>query len=198
MGDLQVTQVLELANTRHRSGDGEAPADDAHDHLATAESARAYLAASGFTVPEGPLTEVQLTRLRELRDLSAAVLDVPADRWRAAVASAATRHLFRFDERGQAVPADSGWDGFIAGFVPTLFELVAQADRLRRCASPTCRWLFLDRSKNHSRVWCEMASCGSRAKMRRYRDRRAASADAHGPGTKTVVGPATGFADTEA
>lgn len=32
----------------------------------------------------------------------------------------------------------------------------------------TCPWLFLDRSRNHSRRWCDMQVCGSRAKMRRY------------------------------
>ncbi len=186
MGDLEVTQLLELANTRHRSADGEATSTWDHDHLATPESARAYLASSGFEVPDGPPTPGQLAALCELRDLSASVLDVPEDRWRSELGRAAARHLFRYDEQGRTVPASPGWDGFIAGFVPPMFELKRQSDRLQRCASPTCRWLFLDRSKNHSRVWCEMASCGSRAKMRRYRDRRATAATAR---TRSAAGP---------
>jgi predicted RNA-binding Zn ribbon-like protein len=40
------------------------------------------------------------------------------------------------------------------------------------CASETCRWLFLDTSKNHSRRWCEMAICGNRVKVRRFQARR--------------------------
>ena len=35
-------------------------------------------------------------------------------------------------------------------------------------ACPTCGWFFLDVSKNQSRVWCSMDTCGARAKARRY------------------------------
>lgn len=37
-------------------------------------------------------------------------------------------------------------------------------DRLKIC--PNCEWLFIDRSKNRSRTWCDMAVCGNRAKAR--------------------------------
>lgn len=40
--------------------------------------------------------------------------------------------------------------------------------RLHACAAETCRWLFLDTSKNRTRRWCEMKTCGNRAKARRY------------------------------
>jgi predicted RNA-binding Zn ribbon-like protein len=43
-----------------------------------------------------------------------------------------------------------------------------QVDRVRECASETCSWLFLDSSRNRRRKWCDMASCGNRAKARRY------------------------------
>lgn len=46
------------------------------------------------------------------------------------------------------------------------------AERVRRCADPECGWLFLDRSKNRSRRWCDMADCGNRAKARRFQERR--------------------------
>jgi predicted RNA-binding Zn ribbon-like protein len=38
--------------------------------------------------------------------------------------------------------------------------------RVKSC--PTCGWLFLDVSKNRSRRWCSMDTCGSVAKARRY------------------------------
>src|SRR5919204_6146925 len=41
-----------------------------------------------------------------------------------------------------------------------------ERDRIRECASPTCEWVFLARSKNRSRRWCDMADCGNRAKAR--------------------------------
>ena len=40
--------------------------------------------------------------------------------------------------------------------------------RLHACASDTCRWLFLDTSKNRTRRWCDMQICGNREKARRY------------------------------
>ena len=40
--------------------------------------------------------------------------------------------------------------------------------RIRRCDMETCRWFFVDRSKNHSRRWCDMKVCGNRAKAREY------------------------------
>jgi predicted RNA-binding Zn ribbon-like protein len=47
--------------------------------------------------------------------------------------------------------------------------------RLRRCGSPTCYWLFLDQTKNSSRRWCEMKSCGNVMKVRRHRERQRAA-----------------------
>ena len=42
----------------------------------------------------------------------------------------------------------------------------ARLARLRLCAN--CRWLFIDGSRNRSRVWCDMAVCGNRQKARRH------------------------------
>jgi predicted RNA-binding Zn ribbon-like protein len=42
----------------------------------------------------------------------------------------------------------------------------------RICAAEDCSWLFLDTSKNHSRRWCDMKTCGNRAKARRYQERK--------------------------
>jgi len=46
--------------------------------------------------------------------------------------------------------------------------------KIRSCASDTCRWLFLDTSKNHTRRWCEMKTCGNRMKARRFQSRQTA------------------------
>lgn len=43
--------------------------------------------------------------------------------------------------------------------------------RLRRCGNASCYWLFIDETKNASRRWCEMASCGNLMKVRRHRTR---------------------------
>lgn len=43
-----------------------------------------------------------------------------------------------------------------------------ELEDVRICASDTCNWLFLDTSKNHTRRWCDMKSCGNRAKARKH------------------------------
>jgi len=43
-----------------------------------------------------------------------------------------------------------------------------QLDRVRECDGASCTWLFLDQSRNHSRRWCSMETCGNRAKVRRH------------------------------
>jgi predicted RNA-binding Zn ribbon-like protein len=46
-------------------------------------------------------------------------------------------------------------------------------DRVKGCA--TCRFHFLDLSKNRSRRWCSMDDCGTADKMRKYVARRASA-----------------------
>ena len=58
----------------------------------------------------------------------------------------------------------------LAPLVGTL--MAAQADgswtRVKACARDTCRWLFYDTTRNHSRTWCTSTTCGSREKAKRY------------------------------
>jgi len=51
-----------------------------------------------------------------------------------------------------------------------------ELDTVRVCASDSCNWLFIDTSKNHSRRWCNMKSCGNREKARRFYTRKKGSA----------------------
>ena len=41
--------------------------------------------------------------------------------------------------------------------------------KVRECAADNCGWLFIDRSRNQSRRWCDMKICGNREKVRRHR-----------------------------
>ena len=45
-----------------------------------------------------------------------------------------------------------------------------EISRMKICGS--CGWLFLDRSRNRSRTWCDMAVCGNRVKASRHYHRR--------------------------
>lgn len=55
-------------------------------------------------------------------------------------------------------------------------ELLLHGDtsRLRECAAHDCGWLFIDTSRNRSRRWCSMQSCGNRAKVSHFRERHRA------------------------
>jgi predicted RNA-binding Zn ribbon-like protein len=56
-------------------------------------------------------------------------------------------------------------------------ELLTSKDltSVRECAGYDCGRLFMDGTKNRSRRWCDMASCGNRAKGRRHYERRKAT-----------------------
>lgn len=64
-------------------------------------------------------------------------------------------------------------DGMMAPVVRAGAALLCSENlsRVRVCASPECGWLFLDKSKNRSRQWCDMTVCGNRAKARRHYER---------------------------
>lgn len=47
-----------------------------------------------------------------------------------------------------------------------------RASRIGRCAADTCGWLFIDDSRRHNRRWCVMSECGSRAKAKRYYEKK--------------------------
>lgn len=46
--------------------------------------------------------------------------------------------------------------------------------KVRICRN--CNWLFVDRSRNASRLWCDMSVCGNRQKAKRHYERRKAAA----------------------
>ena len=54
--------------------------------------------------------------------------------------------------------------------VASAAELLTSEDltMARECASDRCSWLFLDTSRNKSRRWCDMKTCGNREKAKRH------------------------------
>jgi len=43
--------------------------------------------------------------------------------------------------------------------------------RLKRCADPDCRRAFVDETRSRTRRWCDLGTCGNRARVRRHRSR---------------------------
>lgn len=53
-------------------------------------------------------------------------------------------------------------------------DLLIERDRrraVRECKGSNCGWLFIDHSKSGRRMWCSDATCGSRARIKRFRSR---------------------------
>lgn len=65
-------------------------------------------------------------------------------------------------------------DGAMARLAESLAREVSQGhpERLRICANDECRWVFHDTSRTGKRKWCDMATCGNRAKVARHRARK--------------------------
>jgi predicted RNA-binding Zn ribbon-like protein len=61
----------------------------------------------------------------------------------------------------------------LARLVGPLVAAIAAGDtgRFRVCANDGCRWVFEDTSRSGRRRWCDMTTCGNRAKVRRFRTR---------------------------
>ena len=70
------------------------------------------------------------------------------------------------------IRSDQALDCMLWPVVESAADLLTAGElhRLRQCAG--CGWLFLDRSRNGSRRWCDMRVCGNRAKARRYYERQ--------------------------
>jgi predicted RNA-binding Zn ribbon-like protein len=80
----------------------------------------------------------------------------------------------------------------------------AERARVRECGADDCVWLFMDTTRNRSRQWCSMQSCGNREKARRHyqrvRERRSTPPDADAPHARTPARrtPATASGDATA
>lgn len=83
-------------------------------------------------------------------------------------------HVAMRDDGGVAlVAAGMGVDRAIGEVLAAFYRLDIRGELGRLKACKACGWAFHDRSKNRSRVWCEMATCGSQEKSRAYRRRKA-------------------------
>jgi predicted RNA-binding Zn ribbon-like protein len=71
---------------------------------------------------------------------------------------------------------------------PLVSELTGGVpERIRVCASDTCQWIFYDASRTGRRRWCDMSTCGNRAKAARHRARaKAADEAATAPGAEAA------------
>lgn len=156
-----------------------------YDLLEDSRSAEEWLAESGYEPVEGVVDRVRFERLLSLREGLRNILLSHNP-------GAVTRTGKSISELNEAVGSTVLGVGFDRSGQPALkarstgvekfFEDILSATiwahhvgvwpRLKVCANEECRWAFYDGSKNRSGSWCVMEICGSRAKMRAYRERR--------------------------
>jgi predicted RNA-binding Zn ribbon-like protein len=134
----------------------------------------------------GEAAEQTLRSVRALREAAAGVLYAPFEQRAPAPADIKTleRHFREAGQQGHRhLHTHITWQWADPGADPNLplwilsqsvSDLLLSEDmtRVRTCGVDTCRWLFLDTSKNHTRRWCNMKVCGNRMKARRFQARR--------------------------
>ena len=193
-GDL----ALDLANTKSRRPTPE-PREDLQayeDLVAWGLQAAAIdptdAAALRALVARNPRAgKAALARARELREAVFEVFSAVAgrreiprsalDRVNAALPGALAR--LRLDRTGEgaawAWAGQPDLDRVIWPAVRAAALLLTGPDRafVRECGASDCAWLFLDRSRNGTRRWCDMAVCGNREKARRFQRRARVRAD---------------------
>jgi predicted RNA-binding Zn ribbon-like protein len=142
------------------------------------------LAAAAGRLPEP--AEQQLRQVRKLREaifgvFSAIAASEPPPEGDLDVLNAFHQRAM---SRGKVVSTPEGftwdWEGEEAldrplwPIVKSAVDLLLTSDqrRIRECAADDCGWLFYDTSRNQSRRWCSMQSCGNRAKVQQFRERK--------------------------
>ena len=122
---------------------------------------------------------VDLRRAVAVREALHAMLahhgGAPFDRDAAATLDAAARGAritLRVDADGRTALRSADPLGDLLAIVHRA-EATGTWARLKVCECDDCQYAFYDRSRNRSAVWCDMAVCGNREKVRAYRRREA-------------------------
>ena len=157
--------------------------DDGTDALATADGLAGWLSGRGLiTDDQAELTDSDrqvALRLREaLRALMLENNGEAADPGAAEELELTARRGqlgVHFDANGSVAmrPAAGGLAGALAALLVPVVDAGRDGSwqRVKACRADDCQWAFYDRSRNRSGVWCEMAVCGNREKVRAYRAR---------------------------
>jgi predicted RNA-binding Zn ribbon-like protein len=170
---LRLTQ--ELANTI-----GVARSADGQDLLGETATAQAWLDTQlagwaerhGGPAPRIELTGRSLRQLQQLRDRVRALLRDGAD---AAAAMPVTAVDLAVTADGSALTPRGDGLAWLTGAVAIelhLAGLAGQRHRLKVCRSERCGVTFHDQSKNNSRAWHDVSTCGNKANVRAYRERQ--------------------------
>ena len=169
---------LELVRGFVNSYDAETGAEE----LSSPPALAGWLASHGLGQAKAELDEADLERAIELREaLREALLtnnDEPlppttVDRLNGALTGVSLGVRVNYDCTIDLEPAGAGLDPALARIASIIREAMLSGEwsRLKVCPADDCLWAFYDRSRNHSRTWCDMSDCGNRAKVKAFRER---------------------------
>jgi predicted RNA-binding Zn ribbon-like protein len=151
---------------------------DGPDALATPEGASEWCASEGLPPVANPEDADRLRAFREaLRDaLFANNGEFDATKaWKELEPFARGTSVAIAIEGNVPVlrPLGSGSSATIAALLAIVYDAISEGtwSRLRACRKSSCRFAYYDRSKNASRAWCSMTTCGNREKAQRRRQR---------------------------
>ena len=148
------------------------------DALGTVQAAALWCADHGLPLPSN---QEECDRLRAFREALRDVLFAnngeidSVQAWAELERFASSATLVVAIESGTPVLRASGStvDRTIAALLAIVYDTVARGTfgRLRACRKMSCRFAYYDRSKNGSRAWCSMTTCGNQEKAHRRRRR---------------------------
>lgn len=173
-GDLELVQRFMNLHEHGAGIEGDLPP--------SREMLEDFLRGRGLLREDEPFTDADREAALELhRALHAKVRTNLGDRMAeadlAAIDEAAQRAGLRphFGHEGPTLaPTEEGVPGALGRIVAVAFlaDLQGSWEDLKECAGEDCSSVFFDHSKNHSGRWCSMSTCGNRAKVRAWRERR--------------------------
>jgi predicted RNA-binding Zn ribbon-like protein len=152
---------------------------DGPDQLQLPEGAATWCLRHGLPpVSSGP----EAQRLREFREALREVLFANNGEGDAGAAWERLRPFAQTARLGLAVEAGRGLsltglgsnhEVIIASLLAAVHDAIEDGSwsRLRACRKSSCRFAYYDHTKNGSRAWCSMATCGNQAKAQRRRVR---------------------------
>jgi predicted RNA-binding Zn ribbon-like protein len=191
---------LDFVNTYHLAGAHRRVRqvrEGGHDHLDSPASALEWFAAHDLmhsTARDQLLERYQkapqegeqmLARLRRLRTAMRGVLASAVERRSPDLADLAeinramrTHYIYELvpatdgislEHRHQGDPVDGAMSRLAESVARELIQ--GMPERLRICDNPACREVFADTSRTGRKRWCDMSTCGNRAKVARHRAR---------------------------
>jgi predicted RNA-binding Zn ribbon-like protein len=201
---LDLEASLAFVNTLEHSAHGD------RDDLPTLDVAAAWLVEQGALDPGGaaavvaaPRPDARLATIRRLRAAMRELVDAiatgrPPD---STAVEEANRYLAsaprpRLVARPDGVGTERGGGrdplrDALGLLVEPLTGILVEGrpERVRVCANDSCRWVFYDTSPTGRRRWCDMSTCGNRAKVARHRARHRPATDAGGSRSRETTGP---------